>query len=223
MSDLRTTPGQTPTRQLVAVVAVIGLYALISHYAYSHPEAKGLGAGLSVGPVVLIGVALAWSWTPRYVAIALSAALVGLTAWAWPFLETHYQWSDLVQQAGAYALVALSFARSLRPGRVPTCTQLAVQLHGPLAPAETTYTRRATWAWAIFYGLLSLSIIVVFLTASTHQWSLFVNFGTFGLIALLFLADHALRYRVLPRRPGNLRGTILQALTGSRPAERPPE
>jgi len=223
MSDNDKPSGQPSTRQLVLVVAAIGMYALISHYAYSHPEAKALGAGLSVGPIVLIGIALAWAWTPRMVACALSAALVGLTAWTWPFLETHYQWSDLVQQAGAYAFVALGFGRSLLPPRVPTCTQLAQQLYGALGPAEVAYTRRATWVWAVFYGLLSVAIVVVFLAASTHAWSLFVNFGTFGLIGILFVADHALRYRLLPRRPGGLRGTVLQALTGARAAERPPD
>jgi uncharacterized membrane protein len=223
MSDNSTPSGQPSTRQLVFVVATIGSYALISHYAYSHPEAKALGAGLSVGPIVLIGIALAWAWTPRTVACALSAALIGLTVWTWPFLETHYQWSDLVQQAGAYALVALGFGRSLLPTRVPTCTQLAAQLHGPLGPAEVAYTRRATWVWTIFYGLLSVAIVGVFFAASPHLWSLFVNFGTFGLIAILFVADHALRYRLLPRRAGGLRAMLVQALLGAGPAERPPE
>jgi len=207
----------------VVVVGLIATYALISHYAYSHPQARGLGAALSVGPIVLTAIVLAWVWMPRYVAVALIAAGLGLLAWTWPFLEAHYQWSDLVQQAGVYALVALGFGRSLRRARVPTCTQLAAQLHGPLGPAELAYTRRATWVWAVFYGLLSVAIVVVFFAASAHLWSLFVNFGTYALIGTLFCADHALRYRVLPRRAGGMRATVLQALNAGSPAERPPK
>ena len=205
------------------LVALIGAYALISHYAYSHPEAKGWGAALSVGPIVLIGIVLAWRWTPRYVAGVLSAALLAVTIWTWPILEAHYQWSDLVQQAGAYAFVALGFARSLRGDEVPTCTQLAAQLHGPPSPAEAAYLRRATGVWAVFYALLSVAIVIVFFAASAHTWSLFVNFGTFALIAILFFADHSWRYRVLPRRAGGIRATVLLALTGAGRAKRPPE
>ncbi len=223
MNANRTPTGQSSTRQIAFVVALICAYALVSHYSYSHTEAKGLGAGLSVGPIALIGIVLAWVWTPRYVAAALCIAILALLVGFWPFLETHYQWSDLVQQSGAYAFVALGFARSLLPARVPACTQLAAQLHGELAPAEIAYTRRATWVWAIFYGLLSVAIVAVFFAASAHIWSLFVNFGTFALIGIVFFADHALRYRVLPRRAGGIRATVLQALTGAGPAARPPE
>ena len=223
MSEPRAPSGQSLTRLIAFIVALIGAYALISHYAYSHPEAKGLGAGLSVGPIVLIGMVLAWRWTPHYVAAALCVVLLAVTVWAWPFLEAHYQWSDLVQQSGAYALAALGFARSLRAAQVPACAQVAAQLHGQPPPAEAAYLRRATGVWAVFYGLLSAAIVVVFFAASAHTWSLFVNFGTFALIGILFFADHALRHRVLPRRAGSIRATVLQALTGAGRAERPPE
>lgn len=223
MSEPIAPSGQPSTGLIACIVALIGAYALLSHYAYSHPQAKGLGAGLSVGPIVLIGIVLAWRWTPRYAAAVLSVALLAVTIWAWRFLEAHYQWSDLVQQAGAYALVALGFARSLRAAQVPTCAQLAAQLHGPPTPAEAAYLRRATGVWAVFYALLSVAIVVVFFAASAHTWSLFVNFGTFASIGILFCADHALRHRVLPRRASGIRATVLQALTGAGRVERPPE
>jgi uncharacterized membrane protein len=223
MSEPQRPSGQPSTRLIAFLVALIAAYALLSHYAYSHPAAKGLGAALSVGPIVLIAIVLAWRWTPRYVAGVLSVAILVVTIWTWPILEAHYQWSDLVQQAGAYAFVALGFARSLRATQVPTCTLLAAQLHGPPSPAEAAYLRRATGVWAVFYGLLSVAIVVVFFAASAHTWSLFVNFGTFALIAILFFADHAWRHRVLPRPPGGLRATVVQALTGGGGAERPPD
>jgi hypothetical protein len=88
-----------------------------------------------VGPIVLIGLALAWRWAHKLVAAAdhdrHRCAAVSLLAVS----QRPLQWSDLVQQAGAYVMVAFGFGRSLLPGRVPACTQVTAQLHGPLSAA----------------------------------------------------------------------------------------
>ena len=208
---------RAPIRQLAVIAALLIGYTVISQYSYSHPEATGLGAALSVGPIVLIGIALAWRWTHRLVAALITVLTGALIYVYWPFLKSHYEWSDLVQQAGAYAMVAVGFGRSLLPGRVPACTLLADQLHGPLDPSEIAYTRRATLVWFGFYALLAASIVIVFFEASAHVWSLFVNFGSFGLMGLLFALDHAIRRRVLPRRPGGgMIAALLHSVTGRR-------
>jgi len=90
-------------------------------------------------------------------------------------------------------------------------------LHGPLDPSEIAYTRRATLVWFGFYALLAASIVIVFFEASAHVWSLFANFGSFGLMGLLFALDHAIRRRVLPRRPGGgMIAALLHSVTGQR-------
>ncbi len=207
---------RTATLTLIIVAAFIGGYALLSQYSYARPEAKGLGAALSVGPIALVGLVLVWRWTPRLIAVLLTLGLGVLLVIYWPFLKTHYEWSDLIQQAGAYAMLATGFGRSLLPGRTPTCTQLALQIHGPQTAQELRYTRRATWVWFGFYGLLAVAIVIVFLQASPRVWSLFTNFGSFGLMAALFLADHGLRRLLLPRRPGGgMLAALLHSVTGA--------
>lgn len=200
---------------LTIVGALVIAYAALSHYSSTHPDAKGLGAGLSIGPVLLIGLVLVWRWTSRLTALA-AAAGVGAVLWRyWPVVEGNYEWADLAQQCGAYTLVAASFARSLSTGRVPLCEQLAVKMHGALAPIEVAYMRRATVAWVFFYVALATAILIVYFAAPLRLWSLFVNFGTFGLIFLAGLADHALRRRVLPRHPGGgILAIIRQSLIG---------
>jgi len=201
--------------QLTAIAVVIGGYAALSYYSSARPEAKGLGAGLSIGPIVLIGLALVWRWTPRLVAVLITAALGAALYRFWPALKENYQWSDLVQQAGVYGLLAGSFARTLLGGRVPMCTQLADKLHGPLQPAEIRYTRGATLAWTVFYLALTAAIVILFFAAPQKVWSMFVNFATYGLIAAMFVVDHAIRRRVLPhaKRTGVL-AAMRQFLTG---------
>ena len=197
-----------------ALVLVIG-YAALSHYSASSPDKKGLGAALSIGPVLLIGVVLLWRWTRPVTALLFAASLCAFLYSYWPVVERNYEWADLAQQCGAYSLVALTFARSLFAGRVPMCTQLASKLHAALTPAEIAYTRQATVAWVVFYVLMATAIFVLFFAASLRVWSLFVNFVAFGLIVLMGVADHAIRRRVLPQRPGGgILAIIQRSLTG---------
>jgi uncharacterized membrane protein len=197
---------------LTVVAAVVIAYAGLSQYSSGEPNAKGLAAALSIGPVLLIGLGLIWRWTSLLTALAI-AALVGAGLHRyWPAVKNNYEWADLAQQCGVYGLVALSFARSLLAGRVTLCAQLAIKMHGALAPVEIAYMRRATIAWAIFYLSLTAAILITYFLAPLRAWSLFVNFGTFGLIFLAGAADHALRRRLLPRHP---RGGILTIIRHS--------
>jgi uncharacterized membrane protein len=210
---------QAPVRpvslpKLAVVTAFIAGYALLSHYANTAPDAKGLAAGLTIAPILLIGAVMLWRWTHPLLASSIFALVSVLLVYYWPLLTKYYEWADMAQQCGAYALVSLGFGRSLWGGRVPLCTQLTAKLHGPLMPAEIAYTRWATLAWTLMYALLAVVILVLFFVVSLRLWSLFVNFVVFGLIALMFLADHAIRRRVLPRRPGGTLAALRQSLTG---------
>jgi uncharacterized membrane protein len=200
---------------MLAIGTLIVGYAVLSHFSATSPDARGLGAALSVAPVLLIGLILAWRWTQPLAALLIAAFSCSLVYRYWPAIERNYEWGDLVQQCGVYGLIAASFARSLFAGRIPICTQLAHAMHGALTPAETAYTRRATFAWVVFYALTAVAILVLFLVAPLRIWSLFVNFGVFGLMILMGIADHALRRRVLPRHPaGRILTIIRRALIG---------
>jgi uncharacterized membrane protein len=200
---------------MVAVVTLIGGYAALSHYSNSVPDARGVATGLSFGPILLVGGVLLWRWSHPLLAAPLLAITGVLLFHFWPLLSRYYEWSDVLQQCAAYGLVSLSFGRSLFGGRVPLCTQMSDKLHGPLTPVEIAYTRKATTAWTLLYALLAAAILILFLVAPLRIWSLFVNFVSFGIIGLMFIADHAVRRRVLPHRPGGLLAALRQSLTGS--------
>ena len=201
--------------QLATVAALVMGYAALSHYSASSPNARGLGAALSIGPVILIGIILAWRWTQPLTALLITAALGAALHHYWPVVEANYEWADLAQQCGAYGLVALFFGRSLYGGRIPICTQWASQVHGALTPAEIAYTRHATEVWVIFYVLMAVAILILFFAESLRVWSFFVNFVTFGLMMLMGIADHAIRRRVLPRHTdGGILAVIRRSLIG---------
>lgn len=219
-NEPKTVPAAAPsagakTLQLTALAVLIIGYAALSHYSASEPDAKGLGAVLSVAPVALIGVILVWRWTRPLLALLTAIVLCAGLYLYWPVVKNNYEWADLVQQCGAYALVAASFARSLFANRVPLCTQMANKMHGSLAPVEIAYMRRATIAWALFYALIATAILILFFAVSPRGWSFFVNFATFGLIVVMGIVDHAIRHRLLPRhRGGGILAAIQRALVG---------
>lgn len=155
-----------------------------------------------------------WLWKWRLSALVIAVLSGVLLYLEWPFIERHYEWSDLAQQCGLFGLVALLFARSSFGGRVPVCEQLAHQMYGALTPEEIFYMRRATAAWAIFYFLLAAAILILFFVVPLRAWSLFTNFATWGLMVLAGFVDHALRRLVLPRhREGGILTLIRRALT----------
>jgi uncharacterized membrane protein len=196
-------------RGLIAVAALLIGYAALSYYSNSTPDAKGLGVGLALGPVLLIGLILVWRWTRPLIATLVMVSVGAVLYRYWSALEGNYEWADLAQQCAAYGLLAFSFGRSLMPGRTPLCTQLADKLHGPLVPEEITYTRRATAAWTVFYLFVAAAVAIIFFAEPLSVWSMFVNFATYGLIALMFIADYSIRHHTLPRVP---RSGILAAL-----------
>jgi uncharacterized membrane protein len=117
----------------------------------------------------------------------------------WPQLQKNFSLVYLLQECGMYGILAWGFGRSLRAGDTALCTRLADKLHSPLTPSELRYTRQVTWAWALFFAAITLTIFVLFLSAPLRVWSIFVNFVTLPLVAAMFLGEYAVRHRVLPQ------------------------
>ena len=204
-------------RRLLAVTVLLLGYTALSQYSASssNSHAKTVGAALSVAPVLLPAVGLLWWWGRRLAATLIAALSSVLLYRYWPLIERHYEWADLAQQCGIYGLVALVFARSLFASHTPLCTQLAERMYGELTAIESAYMRRATAAWALFYGLLTAAVLALFFAVSPRQWSLFVNFVAWGLMVLAGFLDHALRRHLLPRhREGGILTLIRRSLTG---------
>jgi uncharacterized membrane protein len=198
-----------PRLQLAAFILLFIAYAGLSHYSNSDPQARDLGAALALAPLFGVGFVLLWRGGGRAAAIAAAAAAAVLLQHYWPLFARNFSLLNLLQQSGFYAIMALSFARSLLYGRVPLCTQLADKIHGPLSAHEQRYTRRVTAAWAIFFALNMIATCALFEFAPRRIWSLFVNFCSLPLILLMFAAEYAVRRLALPHVPrGGLLATV---------------
>ncbi len=141
---------------------------------------------------------LAWRTAPRAVAALLCACLAGMIVGLWPVLRQNYPLVNLVQDSSAYGLLGFTFGRSLMPGRVALCTQLADKEHGPLSAQEVRYTRQVTAAWTVFFFVITAASILLFAAAPLRMWSLFINFCVLPLVGAMFIAEYQVRRRILP-------------------------
>ncbi|HEX3603682.1 MAG TPA: hypothetical protein VHU43_06290 [Steroidobacteraceae bacterium] len=195
--------------QLAAVVLFFIAYSVLSHYSNLNPQARDLRTGLALAPMLALGLVLLWRWSGALGACVGVAAAATLLRAFWPLLTQNFSILYLVQQCGFYCLMAATFGRSLRNGRVPLCTQLADKVHGPLSTLELRYTRNVTLAWVAFFLLNLAATFLFFALAPLRVWSLFVNFCALPLILAMFVVEYLVRRRVLPQvHRGGLLATL---------------
>jgi uncharacterized membrane protein len=185
--------------QLAAVVVFVLAYAGLSHYGNSVAKTRDLGIGLAIGPMLTIGLIFIWRGTHLLAALLAAALAALLLRHYWPMLEKDFPVVYLLQEGGFYSVMAASFGFSLLGDRTSLCTQLADKVHGPLSAQEVAYTRRVTAAWAVFFASVAAITVYFFLFVPLRVWSLFANFCVVPLIALMFVAEYAVRRRVLPQ------------------------
>lgn len=185
--------------QIAAVAVLIVAYSVLSHYSNAHAQARDLATALALAPSSILGIALLWRWRGVWLAIVGAVLLALCLDYLWPELRANFALVYLVQQAGLSALMAGTFAVTLLKDRTPLCTLLADKVHGPLTPQEFVYTRQVTAAWAIFFLLMALANLLLFAYAPFALWSVFANFISLPLVVLMFVAEAAVRKRVLPQ------------------------
>jgi len=210
------TPSTSRILKLVFAGALAIVYAVLAHISNAVPGNRDLGILLSVGPLWLIATTLAWRSDTRViglVACAIAAVLIYLLRGEF---EEHYPWVYLAQQIGTYGLLGLVFGRTLFGGRIPLCTQFALTVHGSLPPEARDYSERVTIAWTAFFCAMVAALLLIFFLAPLSVWSAFANFGAAPLVALMFVAEHWIRRRVLPTLPRTSLQATIRAFTSHR-------
>jgi hypothetical protein len=79
-----------PRLQLAAIIVSVAAYAALSHYSNTVARTHDLAVGLTLAPVLTVGLLLTWRWTPAWVALpaaAAAAAAAVLLRHYWPVLE----------------------------------------------------------------------------------------------------------------------------------------
>lgn len=184
-------------RWLGVAVLVIS-YPLLAHYTNESAHRGNLGALVAIAPVVLVALLMAWRSSRRLLMLGM-VALLCIAFWAWwPALEHHFGVVYWLQHAGVQLVLCVIFGRTLVAGQKPLCTRFAEAVHAPLTPQHEVYARQVTVAWSLFFAAMALVSTTLFFLAPLPIWSVFANFMTLPLVALMFIAEYLVRRRVLP-------------------------
>lgn len=202
-------PGIIRTARWAGIAALIITYAALVHYVNASGQASMLGALLALAPVIVISLTLAWNSSSRPAGLAL-LGVTCIVSWAgWSLIEHHTGFLFWIQDVSLMLILFMTFGRTLLAGRKPLCVYFAEMIHGPLAPSHELYARRVTWAWVMFFGMMALTSTLLFFLAPLAIWSIFVNFLTLPLVALMFIIEYWVRQRAIPDIP---HGHILDAV-----------
>jgi len=90
-------------------------------------------------------------------------------------------------------LLACFFFSSLRSGSVPVITRIARVERRDFDDVVYAYTRRVTWAWALFFTGLLIEAVALIAFAPIETTLLFLNLINYVLIALFFVAEYVYR------------------------------
>lgn len=185
---------------LLAALVVLG-YPLAMHLLLTSGQWPGSTLLMALLPFAVLPLTLlmagriAWGLLSGVVLITASAA-------GWNAMLHNPSWIYLLQNLTMECLIGWGFGHTLRPGHEPLISQFARRVHGTAySPAMAIYTRKATWAWTLYFvavGLISLSL---FVAAPLTVWSWFVNFLTFILLGLMFVLEYAARRYFLRAEP----------------------
>lgn len=185
----------------IALPLLAFCYAVLAHYTNTHATALAhdLGTVLALAPLSLGALMLAWGTQRRTLALLCLAAAALLLWQLWLRTSPHYSLLYWAEHAGTETLLSIGFGRTLRSTEVPMCTRFARFIDGPLSDAELVYTRQVTVVWTWFFGLLASLSTLLYFAAPLQDWSLFANFVTGPLMALLFAMEYAVRVRRFPQ------------------------
>lgn len=185
--------------RLAAIAVAVAAYAVLAHWVSARStEAGSLVIALAAAPYIAGALILAWRSRRRLAMLALCAAAVVLL---WHYAEVlgrDFAWLYFLQHVAVNAALAVVFGRTLGQGRQPLCSRFAAMVHGSLDDALARYTRRVTLAWTVFFAATVMLSALLFFAAPIAIWSLFANVLSLPLLGLMFVAEYAVRLRVLP-------------------------
>lgn len=184
-------------RWLGLAVLLIG-YPLLAHYTNESGHSGNLGALVAIAPVLMIALVLAWRSARRFILLGALLLSCGALWLGWPALERHFGLVYWLQNMALYVILFITFARTLVAGKQPLCTRLAEAMQAPLTPQYEIYTRQVTLAWSLFFAAMALASTLLFFLTPLATWSVFANFLTLPLVALMFIAEYGVRRYVLP-------------------------
>lgn len=194
----------------LGITVTIVAYAVLVHHVNTSGQASQLGAMLALAPIFLLAITFAWKASSRLIGISALLMLCLVSGFAWPLIRQHTGLIFWMQDISLMLVLLMTFGRTLQRDRKPLCVHFAEIINGgALPPAHERYAHKVTVAWVVFFAMIMITSTLLFFLAPLATWSIFVNFLTLPLVALMFIVEFMVRRRVLADLPA---GRMLDAV-----------
>jgi uncharacterized membrane protein len=181
----------------VAVVSLVAIYALASHFALILPGGKTLAAALAILIPVIALLALAYQFLSKYVgkaAFVIAGVIVMAPLyWIWPKILSNADNLYFAQHLGTNAVLAWVFGHTLAPNKTPLVVQFARMVHTELPAVIEAYARQVTVAWVAFFLITCALSVVLFFAAPLSWWSAFGVLLQWPSVAAFFVGEYLFR------------------------------
>ncbi len=196
-----------PRLKWAGMILVVTGYAVIANYTNQSTQHDVLGVLVAIAPIVLAIIFSMWQsrlWAFWQRAGLCALVIIGCVVLSliWPQLKRHYDWIYWLEHESLQLILFFTFARTLTGKSVPLCTQFAQTMHGELTSAHERYARKATVAWALFFGIIIMISSTLFFMYPIGVWSIFANFIYLPLVILMFIVEFVVRKHLLPDAAG---------------------
>lgn len=195
--------------RLVGFLVLIFGYSLLANYTLQSTQHAYIGVLIAMSPVVFACFVLAYKAKRRSLMLVLILISTPLWWLVFTYFKQHYDWLYWLVHESLQLILFITFARTLKSGQVPLCTQFAKMVHSSLSPEQISYTRKITIAWALFFASVSIISSWLFFFYPINIWSIFSNFVYLPLVGLMFIAEYSVRILVLPEKD---RASIMDAI-----------
>jgi len=197
-----------PHWRIVAALAGLAVYALLSHLLMTYWPAQPWSVAVLFGPL-LLGLAVAGVVRRQLRTLLICGLLSSLLVLTLVQGGVSVNQLYLLQHAAFNAVLGWTFGSTLRPGSKPLITALAERLHEHFSPAQAAYTRWLTGVWTVYFIAMILISLAIYSLAPWSWWSFYCSVLTPLSALALFVGEHLLRYR---RHPEFERVTLAQAV-----------
>jgi uncharacterized membrane protein len=195
-----------------AFCAAAGLaaYLYLLHWLMAHATDQPWAAAAVLGPIWCV-YAL-WVWKKRHgpgeprrhvmhgAVLAASAAAIAMLVARGGIgpVQRLYLLEYIAFHLGLGAMFAATLAGRSR-GEASLIERIAETVHdGRLSAPMRRYARRLTGWWVAYFVAMALLSVAVYLLASWPAWTFFATVLTPLMVAVVFVAEHILRYWLHP-------------------------
>jgi uncharacterized membrane protein len=186
--------------RLVGFLSVVLGYSFLANYTLQSKQHATIGVLIAFTPFIFACCVLAYKSKRRMLNFGLLLLSTPIWLLVFSHFKQHYDWVYWLVHESLQLVLFFTFARTLKPNQQPLCTQFANMVHDSLSPAQISYTRKVTIAWAAFFALVSIISSWLFFFYPIHIWSIFSNFIYLPLVGLMFIVEYIVRIWALPEK-----------------------